>query len=193
MVSTTVDAMEVTVRDHWRRRSRIPAPRPNGLRRSVGARAGRTRCERSGHRRSWSSLHASPPTDPAAGLCGFLQHRRVRRHGSVLPVGPRLPAPAPQAPGVDACLCASWREQAPGVDACLCASWREQAPGVDACLRASVPRGWHWEWAPGGRQLSRPRASTRPPQAQQTPPWGRGAHRYRSVARRLPSRRASPH
>src|ERR1700730_5464516 len=40
-------AMEVTVRDHWRRRSRSAAP---GLRRSVGARAGHTRCERSGHR-----------------------------------------------------------------------------------------------------------------------------------------------
>ena len=35
-------AMEVTVRDHWRRRSRIPATRPNDLGSSVGARAGRT-------------------------------------------------------------------------------------------------------------------------------------------------------
>ena len=130
--------MEVTVRDHWRRRSRIPAPRPNGLRRSVGARAGRTVCERTGHRHRWPSLHASPPSDPAAVLCGVPQQRRVRRHGSVLPVGSRLPVPAPQAPGVEACLCASWRQQAPGVEACLCASWRQQAPGFDACLRALV-------------------------------------------------------
>ena len=84
--------MEVTVRDHWRRCSRIPAPRPNGLRRSVGARVGRTRCERSGHRRSAPGLHASPATDPAAVLRGFPQpaHRRVRRRGSCVigAVGP---------------------------------------------------------------------------------------------------------
>jgi hypothetical protein len=131
-------AMEVTVRDHWRRRSRIPARRPNGLRRSVGARAGRTRCGRSGHRRSGPGLHASPATHPAAVLGGFPQpaYLRVRRQGSVLPVGSPLPVPA-----VDARLRASRREQAPAVDARLRASRREQAPGGDARLRASVPRG----------------------------------------------------
>jgi hypothetical protein len=117
-------AMEVTVHDHWRRRSRIPVHRPNGLRRSVGARAGRTRCEPSGHRRSAPNLHASPPTDLVAVLRGFPQpaHRRVRRQRFVLPVGSRLLAPA--------------------VDVRLRASWREHAPGVDARLRASAPRGW---------------------------------------------------
>lgn len=104
-----INSMEVTVRAHWRRRSRIPAPRPSGLRRSVDARAGRTRCERSGHRRSAPGLHASLATDSAVALCWFAQpaHRRVRRQGRVPPVGSRLPVRAARAPGVDAGLRAS--------------------------------------------------------------------------------------
>ena len=107
--STPLCSIEVTVRDYWRRRSRIPSPRPNGLHRSVGARAGHTRCERSGHRCSAPGLHAWPARDPAAVLCGFPQpaHRRVRRQGSVLPVGSRTDACC-SGSGVDARLRASW-------------------------------------------------------------------------------------
>ena len=94
--------MAVTVRDHWRWRSRIPVPRPNGLRRSVGAHAGRTRCDRSGHRRSAPGLPASPATTRAGVLCGFPHpaQRLVRRQGSVLPGGAPHGCPQPRRRGL---------------------------------------------------------------------------------------------
>ena len=155
--------MEVTVRDHWRWRSHTPVPRPNGLRRSVGAHAGRTRCDRSGHRRSAPGLPASPATTQPHAL-------RVSASGAATGATARFRAtgggahrmPAAQAPGFDAPLHALWRGRAPGVDARLRASWRERAPGlharlralrrerapgVDVHLRASVPRGRPWRLA----------------------------------------------
>ena len=127
-----------TVRDHWLCRSRIPVPRPNSLRRRFGAHVGRTRCDRSGHRRSAPGLHALPATTQAGVLCGFRHpaQRLVRRQGSVLPGGERPRMSAAQAPGFGARLHALWRGRAPVVDARLRALWRGRVPGVHARLRA---------------------------------------------------------
>ena len=91
-----------TVRDHWRCRSRIPVPRPNSLRRSVGAHVGRTQCDRSGHRRSAPGLHASPATTQAGVLCGFPHpaQRLVRRQGSCYRGGHAHGCPQPRRRGL---------------------------------------------------------------------------------------------
>jgi len=121
-----IDNTQVTVRGHLRRRLRRPARCPNGLRRTVDARADRTRYGRKDHRCSAPGLHASPPTDPTRVFYRFPQptHRQVLRETCVQPLDSRSPVFVARAPGVYVRSHASRRKQSPDVVAHLRASAR---------------------------------------------------------------------